>query len=183
MRSARNASAVSLSPRTKTRQKTSVNCKPPGVGIFSRTQPFPLLSMPKDMREELEKIRQRSLEKKKEFQQFAFQGNIIDLAVGVIIGGAFGKIVTSLVNDVIMPLIGMLLGKIDFTTLAIGPLKYGLFLQSIVDFLIVALCIFVAVKQLQRLKKKHTPPPPPPAPEPLEIKLLTEIRDILRAKS
>jgi len=94
----------------------------------------------------------------KEFQDFAVKGNAVDMAVGIIIGGAFGKIVTSLVNDVIMPPIGMLLGKVDFSSLAIAlnektAIKYGVFLNNILDFVIVALCIFLVVRQMNRLKQ------------------------------
>jgi large conductance mechanosensitive channel len=93
----------------------------------------------------------------KEFQDFAVKGNAVDMAVGIIIGGAFGKIVTSLVNDVVMPPIGMLLGKVDFSNLAIAlnektAIKYGVFLNNILDFVIVAFCIFLVVKQMNRLK-------------------------------
>ena len=113
----------------------------------------------------------------KEFRDFAMKGNVVDMAVGIIIGVAFGKIVTSLVNDVIMPSFGLLLGKIDFKTLAfeVGSTKigYGLFIQSVVDFIIVAFCIFIIVKQMNRFKKP-APPPAPMGPTD-EVKLLTEI--------
>ena len=129
-----------------------------------------------------------------EFKKFAFKGNVIDLAVGVIIGGAFGKIVTSLVNDVIMPLFGMIIGGINFKDLkyvitpasgdiAESALRYGAFIQSIVDFLIIAFSIFLFIQLISKTKKK-TPPPPPPAP-PVPTKeeiLLSEIRDILKTK-
>lgn len=130
----------------------------------------------------------------KEFKKFAFKGNVIDLAVGVIIGGAFGKIVTSLVNDVVMPLIGMLIGGIDFKDLkwVITPangditeaaLRYGAFIQSIVDFFIIAISIFIFVQLISKAKKKTPPPPPPAPPAPTkEEVLLTEIRDILKSK-
>lgn len=118
----------------------------------------------------------------KEFKDFAVKGNVLDLAIGVIIGGAFGKIVTSLVNDVIMPAIGVIIGQVNFSTLAIkigdSTIAYGNFIQSVVDFVIVAFCIFLAMKQLSKLKK---PAPAPAAPEtPADIKLLTEIRDLLK---
>lgn len=120
----------------------------------------------------------------KEFRDFAMRGNVVDLAVGVIIGGAFGKIVSSLVNDLLMPAIGLVLGKLDFSTLAItvggASIKYGLFIQSIVDFVIVAFCIFLMIQQLQRFKKKEeVRESAPPAPS-TEVVLLTEIRDLLR---
>ena len=132
-----------------------------------------------------------------EFKEFAMRGNVIDMAVGVIIGGAFGKIVTSLVNDVIMPAISIFTGDVNFTNLsevldeagAVAQeavnLKYGMFIQNIVDFLIIAMCIFVAIRMLSKLKKKEEPAPeaPAPAPEPTaEEKLLTEIRDLLKDK-
>lgn len=116
-----------------------------------------------------------------EFRDFAVKGNALDLAVGVIIGAAFGKIVTSLVKDVLMPLVGVLLGNINFSTLVLtigeSKIAYGLFLQSVVDFIIVAFCIFIMVKQLNRFKK----PVAPKEPEtPADIKLLTEIRDAVQ---
>lgn len=123
----------------------------------------------------------------KEFKEFAIKGNVVDMAVGVIIGGAFGKIVTSLVNDVVMPVIGLAVGGVNFTSLgatlreAAGDkpavvLKYGMFLQTVFDFLIVAFAIFMAIKAMNKLKKSEPPPPPPP---PKEVELLTEIRDAL----
>ena len=125
-----------------------------------------------------------------DFKAFALKGNVMDMAVGVIIGGAFGKIVSSLVDDVLMPLVGMVTGNVDFTQLAykIGEgegaavLKYGQFIQNVVDFLIVALCIFFMVKGIAALnRKKEEEPAPAPAPEPsAEEKLLTEIRDLLK---
>jgi large conductance mechanosensitive channel len=138
----------------------------------------------------------------KEFKEFAMRGNVIDLAVGIIIGGAFGKIVTSLVNDIIMPPIGLLLGNVDFSNLffdlsmqgypslaaaqeAGAPIvKYGVFINNILDFLIVAFAVFLLIRTLNRLKRKQeaAPPAAPPAPT-AEEKLLTEIRDTLRAQS
>jgi large conductance mechanosensitive channel len=130
----------------------------------------------------------------KEFKEFAMRGNVVDLAVGVIIGAAFGKIVTSLVNDVIMPPIGYLTGGIDFKNLKIfikhgDPAKkiadvsinYGNFINSVIEFLIVAFCIFVVVKAINSLKKEEPiPVPVDPVPTKEEI-LLTEIRDLLAA--
>lgn len=131
-----------------------------------------------------------------EFKEFAVKGNVIDLAVAVIIGGAFGKITTSLVNDVIMPPIGLMLGGVNFSELmvvlkpateeaAAVTINYGVFLQTVVDFLIIAFVIFMMVRTINRLKRKEeakpTPPPAPPAPSKEEV-LLTEIRDILRQK-
>lgn len=122
----------------------------------------------------------------KEFRDFVLRGNVLDLAVAVIIGGAFGAIVTSLVNDIIMPLVGVALGGIDFTSLTIqvgdAVIKYGSFLQAIVNFLIVALVIFLFVRAVNALRKeKEALPPPPPVPS-AEEKLLTEIRDLLKER-
>ena len=129
----------------------------------------------------------------KEFKEFALKGNVLDLAVGVIIGGAFGKIVTSLVNDMIMPLLGILLGRINLTDLkwvirpAVGEkaelaVLYGCFLQNIVDFLIIAISIFLFMKLLSSFKKKEeAKPAEPPKPSGEEV-LLTEIRDLLKNK-
>ncbi len=128
-----------------------------------------------------------------EFKTFAMRGNVVDMAVGIIIGGAFGKIVSSFVADVIMPPIGLLIGGVDFTNLAIilkqavgdtpaVTLSYGKFIQSVVDFVIIAFAIFLAIKAMNTLqKKKEEAPAPPPAPTP-EESLLTEIRDILKHK-
>jgi large conductance mechanosensitive channel len=122
----------------------------------------------------------------KEFKEFAMRGNIVDLAIGIIIGGAFNKIVSSLVNDMIMPMIGLLLGGIDFSGLSfkIGDavVKYGMFIQTVVDFLIVAFSIFLFVKvlnKLYRLKKQEEKKEAPPALTKQE-ELLTEIRDLLK---
>ncbi|MBR5885043.1 MAG: large-conductance mechanosensitive channel protein MscL [Alistipes sp.] len=137
----------------------------------------------------------------KEFKAFALKGNVMDMAVGVIIGGAFGKIVTSLVNDIIMPPIGLLIGGVDFTNLKLVIKKavveggaeiapavtwnYGAFIQQVVDFTILAFCVFMMVKVMNKLLKKEeakpAPAPAPPAPSKEEV-LLTEIRDILKNK-
>lgn len=129
-----------------------------------------------------------------EFKEFAMKGNVVDLAVGVVIGGAFGGIVGSLVGDVIMPVVGIMTGGIDFSHMgavlkaAEGDkpavvLGYGKLIQTIINFLIVAFSIFMVVKQMNRLKKE-TPPPPPAPPEPsAEEKLLTQIRDLLKARA
>jgi large conductance mechanosensitive channel len=123
-----------------------------------------------------------------EFQAFIKRGNVMDLAVGVIIGGAFGKIVSSVVGDVLMPVIGLVLGGIDFSALAftIGGtaeapvlLKYGAFIQAIVDFLIIAFCVFLLVKGVNSLSRPAPGAPPEP---PADVKLLTEIRDLLRSR-
>ena len=140
-----------------------------------------------------------------DFKEFAVKGNVIDMAVGVIIGGAFGKIVTSMVNDIIMPPIGLLVGGVDFTDMKItlkqqvldaagevlSPAvtwNYGAFVQQVVDFTILAFCVFLMVKVMNTInkKKKEEPAPAPapaPAPEPsAEEKLLAEIRDLLKNK-
>ncbi len=131
----------------------------------------------------------------KEFKEFAMRGSVVDLAVGVVIGGAFGKIVTSLVNDVIMPPIGFLTGGIDFSEMkyviqsgdeangiAETAIAYGNFINVVIEFLIIAFCIFLVIKGLNSLKRKEEEPPAA-APEPSkEEVLLTEIRDLLRAK-
>jgi large conductance mechanosensitive channel len=118
----------------------------------------------------------------REFREFAMKGNVVDLAVGVIIGAAFGKIVASAVSDIIMPLVGTLLGGLDFNTLMVeignAKIQYGKFIQTCVDFVIIAWAIFVAVKVINRLKRAE-PPPAPPTP-PREEQLLTEIRDLLK---
>ena len=118
----------------------------------------------------------------KEFRDFINRGNVIDLAVAVIIGGAFGAIVTSLVNDIIMPLVGVIMGGINFTGLAItvkdAQVLYGNFIQAIVNFLIIAFVIFLIVRQINKLKKPA--PPPEPAAPPEDITLLREIRDLLK---
>lgn len=126
----------------------------------------------------------------KEFKEFAVKGNVVDMAVGIIIGAAFGKIVTSVVGDVIMPPIGMLIGGVDFSALAITlkeaegsapavAIFYGKFIQTILDFTIIAFAIFMVIKGLNKLKLKEAPPPAGPTAQ--EV-LLTEIRDLLRDK-
>jgi len=118
----------------------------------------------------------------KEFKEFAMRGNVVDLAVAVIIGGAFGKIVSSLVSDVVMPIVGLLLGGVNFSSLSItvgdAMIKYGAFIQAVVDFVIIAFVIFLALKALNNLKKAE--PPAAPAPPPPQEVLLTEIRDVLK---
>ena len=120
----------------------------------------------------------------KEFREFAIKGNVMDLAVGVIIGAAFGKIVSSLVEDVVMPVLGTLMGGLDFSGLAVkigsATLKYGKFLQTCLDFLIIAWAIFLLVKLINRLKREEeAAPTAPPAPPRQEV-LLEEIRDLLK---
>ena len=124
----------------------------------------------------------------KEFREFAMRGNVIDLAVGVVIGGAFGKIISSLVGDVVMPVLGNAVGGVSFnelgTTLGVGPdgaaivLKWGAFLQTILDFTLIALALFVAIKTINRLKREPAPAEAPPPPR-SEV-LLEQIRDALR---
>ena len=129
----------------------------------------------------------------KEFKTFAMRGNVTDMAIGIVIGAAFGKIVTSLVNDVIMPPIGLLMGGVDFSHLAVTlkaaagsepaiTLKYGMLINTVIDFLIVVFAIFLVVKGMNAMKrKKEEVPTTPPAP-PVQEMLLREIRDILRAR-
>ncbi|HEN20658.1 MAG TPA: large-conductance mechanosensitive channel protein MscL [Desulfobacteraceae bacterium] len=118
-----------------------------------------------------------------EFKQFVKRGNVIDLAVAVIIGGAFGKIIASLVENIIMPFIGILMGGVSFEELQVvvgeAVLTYGLFIQSIIDFLIIAFVIFMFIKAINSSKKKEEEAAAPPAPSSKEV-LLTEIRDILK---
>jgi large conductance mechanosensitive channel len=129
-----------------------------------------------------------------EFREFAMRGNVVDIAVGIVMGSAFGKIVSSFVADVLMPPIGIILGGVDFSDLAVTLraaadgadavlLKYGQFIQTVVDFLIIAFAIFLVVKAMNSVKKKEeAAPEAPPAPSKEEV-LLTEIRDALRASN
>ena len=129
----------------------------------------------------------------KEFQEFAVKGNVVDMAVGIIIGGAFGTIVKSLVNDIIMPPIGIVMGGVDFSNLAITlraateeaeavTLNYGLFINNVISFLIVAWAVFMLVKAMNSLKKKEEEAPAAPAEPPRQEVLLEEIRDALKAR-
>ena len=137
----------------------------------------------------------------KDFKEFAVRGNVVDMAVGIIIGAAFGNIVTSFVNDMLMPPIGLLMGNADFSDLFVSldggeydslalaeqagapVIKYGIFVNTVIDFLIVAFAIFLAIKGVNRLRRQEAQTPaPPPAPTPQE-KLLAEIRDVLKAQS
>jgi len=126
-----------------------------------------------------------------EFKTFAVKGNVMDMAVGIIIGGAFGKIVSSFVSDVIMPPIGLLIGGVNFTDLAITlkeaagttaavTMNYGKFIQTVIDFTIIAFAIFLVVKVMNSLKKKEETAPAAPPPPSAEQQLLTEIRDLLK---
>ena len=122
----------------------------------------------------------------KEFKAFAMRGNVMDMAVGVIIGGAFGKIVSSLVDDIFMPIIGVLTGGIDFSKVSImvgdAEVKYGMFIQNVIDFLIIAICIFTMIKAMNSLSKKKEEEPTALAEPSNEEKLLGEIRDLLKNK-
>ena len=122
----------------------------------------------------------------KEFKAFISRGNVMDLAVGVIIGGAFGKIVSSLVSDIIMPLIGVISGGIDFSGLSAqvgsATVTYGMFIQNIIDFLIIALCVFLIIKLMNAFKKKKEEAPAAPPEPSKEEQLLAEIRDLLKEK-
>ena len=126
-----------------------------------------------------------------EFKSFAMRGNVVDMAVGIVIGGAFGKIVSSFVNDVLMPPIGMMMGGVDFSDLsvvlkeAVGEaaavtLNYGAFIQSVVDFVIIAFAIFMVIRAMNNLKKKEEEAPAAPPKPSAEVELLTEIRDSLK---
>jgi len=130
----------------------------------------------------------------KEFREFAMRGNVVDLAVGVIIGAAFGKIVSSLVADIIMPPLGLLIGGIDFKQFALTlraaqgdtpavVMQYGVFIQNVFDFIIVAFAIFMAIKLINKLKRKHEEEPKKPAAPGKEEVLLTEIRDLLKEQN
>ena len=128
-----------------------------------------------------------------EFKAFAMRGNVVDMAVGIVIGGAFGKIVSSFVADVVMPPIGLIIGGVDFANLAftikavVGDaaavtINYGKFIQTLFDFLIIAFAIFMVIRGMNSLKKKEEEAPAPPAEPPKEEVLLTEIRDLLKEK-
>ena len=122
----------------------------------------------------------------REFKKFAMRGNVMDLAVGVIVGGAFSSITTSLINDILMPIIGIFVSEASFADLTVtvgsAVVAYGNFIQAIINFLIMAFVVFCMVKGINRLsrKKEEVPPPPPPAEPSQEEKLLTEIRDLLK---
>ena len=130
----------------------------------------------------------------KEFKEFAMRGNVVDMAVGIVIGAAFGKIVSSFVADVLMPPIGLLLGGVDFTGLALTlkeasgkvpavTLNYGKFIQSVVDFTIIAIAIFMVIKAMNAVQKKEEAEPAEPPKPSVEEELLSEIRDILKEKA
>lgn len=137
----------------------------------------------------------------KEFKEFALRGNVVDMAVGIVIGAAFGRIVTSLVNDVVMPPIGLLTGKVDFSQLYLNlsgtaypslaaaqeagaaTLNYGMFINSVINFLIIALAIFLVIRAMNRLQKKAEAQPEEPPKPSAEVQLLSEIRDTLKARA
>lgn len=141
--------------------------------------------MKKNNKEIRKEIKTKSGKTIKEFKEFISKGNVIDLAVGVIIGKAFSQIVSSLVNDIIMPLIGIIIGGINLTNLTLklgdATVNYGVFLQNILDFLIVALCVFIFVKIINKFNRKKETPPAPPKKDDKTI-LLEEIRDLLKKK-
>lgn len=141
------------------------------------------------VKKKIEKIKNEELAKKggkfvNEFKDFIAKGNVLDLAVGVVIGGAFGKIVTSLVDDIIMPIVGALIGGVDFTGLSVkigeANITYGNFIQNIIDFLIIALCIFIFIKLISRFKRKEEEEIVEEVKKDEQIVLLEEIRDLLK---
>jgi len=121
-----------------------------------------------------------------EFKEFISKGNVLDLAVGVIIGAAFGKVVSSLTDDILMPILGLVVGKMDYSTITLGPMKLGLFINAILNFFIIAFCIFLIVKAANKFKRPapvvEVIIPPAPVATKEEI-LLTEIRDALRVRN
>ncbi len=130
----------------------------------------------------------------KEFKEFAMRGNVVDMAVGIVIGAAFGKIVSSFVNDVLMPPLGLALGGVDFSDLAVTlkaaageveavTLNYGAFIQTVVDFVIIAFAIFMVIKGMNSMKKKQEEKPAEAPKPPQDVVLLTEIRDLLKNKN
>lgn len=135
----------------------------------------------------------------REFKEFAVKGNMIDMAVGIIIGGAFGKVVSSLVSDILMPPLGLLMGRMDFSEYKIGlmseaagadgatlppvDLRFGVFVNAMIDFTIVAFAVFLLVKAINRLRRQQEAAPPPPPPTPEEVLVLRDIRDLLKAKN
>lgn len=140
----------------------------------------------KKMKEEMKKAKKDAKKEMSEFKKFISKGNVVDMAVGVIIGGAFGKIVTSLVNDIITPAIGIVIGGLDFSNLSIqlgdAKIMYGNFIQTVIDFLIIAICIFTVIRIFERLKnknKKEEPAPEIPKKSD-EVLLLEEIRDLMK---
>ena len=144
------------------------------------------VEMNKKMKEEIRKAQKSAKEEAGEFKKFISKGNVVDMAVGVIIGGAFGKIVTSLVNDIITPAIGIIIGGLNFSNLSIqigeAKIMYGNFIQTVIDFLIIAICIFSVIRIFERVKnrnKKEEPAPEAPKKS-AEVLLLEEIRDLMK---
>ncbi len=141
--------------------------------------------MDKNIEEKKEELLKKGSKTFSEFKKFIAKGNAMDLAVGVIIGSAFGKIVSSIVDDILMPLIGVIIGGIDFSNLTIkigeATVTYGNFIQNVIDFLIIAVCIFFIVKLMKKITKKEDPAPTPPVKDPNTV-LLEEIRDLLKEK-
>ncbi len=141
--------------------------------------------MDKNIEEKKEEILKKGSKTFSEFKKFIAKGNVMDLAVGVIIGSAFGKIVSSIVDDILMPIIGVIIGGINFSNLNIkigeATITYGNFLQNVIDFLIIAVCIFFIVKIMKKFTKKEEEPAPEPVKEPNTV-LLEEIRDLLKEK-
>lgn len=139
--------------------------------------------MKKELRETTDKIAKENKKFIKEFKEFISRGNVVDLAVGVVIGGAFSKIVTSLVNDIIMPLVGIIIGGINFTNLSIkfkdATISYGTFIQTVIDFLIVSWCIFVCIKLINTFQRKKEEVKEEPKKDEKQL-LLEEIRDLLK---
>lgn len=137
----------------------------------------------KSVKEKEKELLEKGNKTLKEFKAFISKGNVIDLAVGVIIGSAFSKIVTSVVNDILMPLIGIVIGGLDFTNLTLkvkdATISYGVFIQNVIDFLIVAICIFTFIKIISKFTKKEEEKPAPPVKDEKTV-LLEEIRDLLK---
>ena len=147
------------------------------------------VEMNKKMKEEIRKAQKGAKEEAGEFKKFISKGNVVDMAVGVIIGGSFGKIVTSLVNDIITPIIGIIIGGIDFSNLSIqindAKIMYGNFIQTIIDFLIIAICIFTVIRTFEKIKNKNKKEEvvveKPNKSD--EVLLLEEIRDLLKKET
>ena len=145
------------------------------------------VEMNKKMKEEIRKAQKGAKEEAGEFKKFISKGNVVDMAVGVIIGGSFGKIVTSLVNDIITPIIGIIIGGIDFSNLSIqineAKIMYGNFIQTIIDFLIIAICIFTVIRTFEKIKNKKEKVVVEEPKKRDEVLLLEEIRDLLKKET
>ena len=145
------------------------------------------VEMNKKMKEEIRKAQKGAKEEAGEFKKFISKGNVVDMAVGVIIGGSFGKIVTSLVNDIITPIIGIIIGGIDFSNLSIqineAKIMYGNFIQTIIDFLIIAICIFTVIRTFEKIKNKKEKVVVEKHKKSEEVLLLEEIRDLLKKET